>query len=249
MILLVDVGNTRIKWTQWSGGDVSRLGDCPTPNVAGLRQVWNLSGINFALVSCVAGDAVRRSLAELLADAGISVHWVQPEYSRHRLINHYQPPGSLGADRYAALIGASRRLQRDCVVVSVGTAMTSDILTGDGQFLGGCIVPGPDLMRRSLFSGTAGIRASTGRWQDIPRDTGAAVDSGVALALLGVVEGMRRSLAEMRGRQSVEPLDAVVLTGGARSWLMPLMRCEVIEVDELVLEGLAWIARDLGFAG
>ena len=102
-------------------------------------------------------------------------------------------------------------------------------------------------MRASLFAGTAGIGPSAGGWRDFPRDTGAAVDSGIALAMLGVVQGMRMRLAGVHGSDS-DSLPAIILTGGARAVLRPLLSGEVFEIDELVLEGLAWIARDLGFA-
>lgn len=249
MILLVDVGNTRIKWATWSGGEVRRDGVCPTHAEADLAGVCSQTGIAHAVVVCVAGEEVRLSLAQRLENAGVIVHWVHPEYSAHGLLNRYQPPESLGADRYAALIGADRGFQRDCVVVGVGTAMTVDMLTGAGEFLGGCIVPGPDLMRASLFTGTAGVGPSSGGWRDFPRDTGAAVDSGIALALLGVVQGLRARLAGIDGTEPGDSLPAVILTGGARAYLRPLLPGEVFEIDELVLEGLAWIARDLGFDG
>lgn len=248
MTLLLDAGNTRIKWVDLTGEVVGLGGACSTTDAANLLRVLEDHKRGRAVVSCVAGEALRKSLAGMLTHAGISVHWVGAESACHGLLNLYEPPESLGADRYAALVGVARRFHRDCVVVNIGTAMTVDILTRDGQFLGGCIAPGPDLMRESLYAGTAGIAPSAGGWQAFPRNTGSAVDSGVALALLGVAQGMRERLAEFLGGKSGMPLPSVVLGGGARHWLRPLLQGEVFEVDELVLEGLAWIARDLGFA-
>ncbi len=252
MILLVDAGNTRIKWALWSGGDVRQDGVCPSSELADLVRVCARRGIAHAVVTCVAGSIVRAALVQYLEAAGIATHWLRSEHFAHGLRNFYEPPESLGTDRYAALIGASRRFRRDCVVASVGTAMTVDMLRGDGEFLGGCIVPGPNLMRASLFAGTAGVGPSAGGWRDFPRDTGAAVDSGIALAMQGVVQGMRMRLAGVHGtdpeRAKPDSLPAIILTGGARAMLRPLLSGEVFEIDELVLEGLAWIARDLGFA-
>ncbi len=261
MILLVDAGNTRIKWAFLAGGDLLPGGNWPTRDAAGLRGVWPPSlpaargqgvgqsafppsnRITAAVLACVAGDAVRGELAGLLEACGLPAHWVAPEGEAHGLVNRYQPPQSLGADRYAALVGAARRFRQDCVVVGVGTALTADMLTATGEFLGGCIVPGPDLMRAALFSGTAGVGPGAGGVQDFPRETGVAVDTGIALALAGVVEGMRARLARERG--GISP--PVVLTGGARARVRALLAGDVYELDELVLEGLAWIARDQGF--
>lgn len=254
MILLVDIGNTRVKWAAWSGGEVRRDGVCPTREASDLMRACGQTGIVHAVVACVAGETIRSSLAQCLENAGIAAHWVQSEDFAHGVLNRYQPPESLGADRYAALIGAARRFHQDCVVVGVGTALTADMLTGAGEFLGGCIAPGPDLMWASLATGTVGGWASNREWRDFPRDTRAAVGSGIALAMLGVVQGMRARLAgadgfKPTGRQPGDSFPAVILTGGARAFLRPLLSGEVFELDDLVLEGLAWIARDLGFAG
>lgn len=248
MTLLLDAGNSRIKWADLADEASDSGGACPITDVSVLRRAFAEKKRDHAVVSCVAGEAVREALAGVFSEAGISVHWIRSESEGHGLRNHYAPPESLGSDRYAALVGATRRFHRDCVVVNVGTAITADILTGDGQFLGGCIAPGPDLMRKSLYSATAGISPMAGDWQDFPSTTGAGVATGVAQALLGVAQGMRERLAVLRGGEFGVVLPAVVLGGGARQWLRPLLRGEVFEVDELVLEGLAWIARDLGFA-
>jgi type III pantothenate kinase len=247
MILLVDAGNTRIKWAFLADGRVMPGGACPTAEAGALRRACVDARPTRAVVSCVADEAVRAALQRLFAELEMPAYWLQAAASAHGLDNAYDPPESLGPDRYAALIAASRRLRRDCVVVSVGTAMTADMLTADGRFLGGCIVPGPELMREALRRGTARVVWLEGEWRPFPRDTGAAVATGVALALLGVVRGMREMLGKRPGAGPAP--SALVLTGGARSCLRPLLEGTVIEVDDLVMEGLACIARDLGYAG
>ena len=274
MILLLDAGNTRIKWAYLEQGLLRPGGAWPTREVAGLCGAWAGTGsgdgppsrpslpdaevpprpeplprsIERVVAACVAGVAVRTALEACLQALGFVVDWVEPQGAGHGLVNRYRPPESLGVDRYCALVGAARRCRRDCVVVSVGTAMTADMLTADGTFLGGCIVPWPELMRSALSTGTAGVGLRAGGWQDFPRDTGAAVETGVVLALAGVVVGMRGRLADLGNPGASTDLPAVVLTGGGRDWLAGRLQGEVLEVDELVLEGLAWIARDLACA-
>jgi type III pantothenate kinase len=250
MILLVDAGNTRIKWMTLNADGMAPGGACPTTEAAGLRRDWGAVAATRAVVACVAGESTRADLAGLLADMGVEAHWVRAAPNAHGLVNPYRPPEALGADRYAAMVGAFRRFGRDCVVVGVGTAMTADMLSAGGEFLGGCIVPGPDLMRESLSRGTARVGRMAGAFQFLPRDTGGAVATGIALALLGVVRGMVERLEVERPGLAREgnASPAVVLTGGARACLAPLLEGAVFEVDDLVLEGLAWIARDLGFA-
>jgi type III pantothenate kinase len=119
-----------------------------------------------------------------------------------------------------------------------------DALAGDGEFLGGMILPGAGLMRQALAEGTAGVPALAGAWQAFPRATGDAVATGILSAMAGAVESMRQRLAAELGRDAM-----VVVTGGdAASLAGHLSGPALIEMN-LVLEGLLWLARDLGVAG
>lgn len=243
MILLVDAGNSLTKWTTAMPGVAPVSGSFPTAD----RPSWRTAGStapDAAVVSCVAGVEV---LEGIRLESGLDAerfHVLVPKRNAHAIVNGYADPAQLGPDRYAALIAAHRRGLGDCVVVGAGTALTADMLTRDGRFLGGCIVPGPALMRASLAASTDRIRAMTGgAMADLPRDTASAVATGIALALCGVVEGMGRRLQSATGREVT-----VIAGGGARSLLMPCLDRPVVEVENLVLEGLAWVARDLGYA-
>ncbi len=247
MILLVDAGNSRIKWRLLDHGRIQASGDAPTVSSGKLADPWRGLRAQAACISSVAGDevnqAIRRGLSGVLEGAGDKQHWLAAQGHAHGVTSHYQPPESLGVDRFAALVAAHRRQAWDWVVVNVGTAMTADMLTADGHFLGGAIVPGPVLMRDALDRGTAGVHVNPGaEGAALPRDTPSAVGQGIAWALWGVVEGMSRQLS-----QSVNRPPRVLVSGGARGFLLPFLKGEVVEVDELVLEGLAWIARDLGY--
>lgn len=245
MILLLDVGNSRIKWQLRQHGHVQHQGALATVSCRDIKGHWVGLQADMACVSSVAGapvdEVVREALKTMLKEPG-KAHWLIPPAQGHGLVSDYVPPGSLGPDRFAALVAAHRLRPVDWVVVNVGTAMTVDMLTGEGRFLGGAIVPGPSLMRESLHTGTARARVlETRGLENWPRDTPSAVGQGIAYALWGVVEAMSRRLAQKMGRQP-----DVLLSGGARDILRPLLPRGMTEVDELVLEGLAWIARDLG---
>ena len=247
MILLVDAGNSRIKWRMWRQGLIHSGGELPTGSCAGLVAAWSGYQAEAACVSSVAGEevnlAIQTGLDGVLGEKGAKSHWLAALSQGHGIVSHYQPAGSLGSDRFAALVAAHRRQRVDWVVVSVGTALTADMLTAEGEFLGGCIAPGPDLMQAALARGTARVQVHAATTaMDWPRNTQTAVGQGIAWALWGVVEGMSRQLAQAAGRPP-----RVLLTGGARHVLRPLLSDDVVQVDELVLEGLAWIARDLGY--
>jgi type III pantothenate kinase len=119
-----------------------------------------------------------------------------------------------------------------------GTATTIDVLTADGCFRGGLILPGFDMMRRSLAAGTAGLPLAEGRYAAEPRCTADAIHSGCAHAQAGAVERMFRAVAG--------EADAVcLLGGGAADQLEPLLEIPVQRVGHLVLEGVARIADEL----
>jgi type III pantothenate kinase len=220
MILLVDAGNTRIKWRIVAGRQLCASGVAPTAEAADLTQAWQPYRLNGAVLSCVAGAAAQAELEQALRNCvtGSALHWVTPAREKFGLINHYTAPETLGADRYAALIAAAHLKLGDCVVVSVGTATTVDMLDRKGAFLGGVILPGPDLMRSSLLGGTGQIQT---RMRDAtaspdidaaPRDTATAVETGIALAQTGAIRSLCERMSALSGQ-----VPLLVLTGGARA--------------------------------
>lgn len=245
-LLLVDAGNTRIKWRVVDGRVLLAEGVAASGSWADLFSAWqSLRGVR-AVLSCVAGDPVRAGLAQILDALGATAFWLIAEAENYGLINHYRRPEQLGADRYAALVGAARLKLGDCVVVSIGTACTIDLLDRSGAFLGGIILPGPDLMRAALLDGTGQIepRMQTNTDQSSsfsmpPRDTASAVAGGIAMAQAGAINAM---CEYMQASNSTPP--QLILTGGAREQVLAGLRREFIEIDDLVLEGLAWIGLE-----
>jgi len=242
MILLIDAGNSRIKWGCWEAGGWRGQGAVPVAEPESLVPVLAEYAPAWAGVCCVAGAALRERLETLLA--GLPAHWLTAAETGHGIVNRYARPESLGADRYAGLVACQRGGRSPCVLASVGTALTVDALTGDGEFLGGMILPGAGLMRRALAAGTAGVADTAGAWQAFPRSTGDAVETGVLTALSCTVEAMRGRLAGRLG--GAVP---VVLAGGDADSLAAGLSAPVLIENNLVLEGLLWIAGDLGVAG
>lgn len=238
MILLLDVGNTRIKWrvVQAAGTPAMAEGALGHAEVHGLQAiVAGFPALRRMVGSNVAGASLGAALDGMLTTAGIAGRWVQAARDEHGVRNGYDRPAQLGTDRWAALIGARRLHGGPCLVVSAGTATTVDHLDADGQFQGGLILPGIDLMRQSLASNTSGLRLEDGRVTPHPRNTADAIESGCAMAQAGAVERMFGQLAPQE--------DALcVLTGGAAPRFADLLSVRTRAVPNLVLDGLAVIA-------
>jgi type III pantothenate kinase len=214
-------------------------GAVETAAAASLAQSWvSVPAVDSAIASNVAGDAVRSVLESACAKRGIALQVIASQASQLGVVNGYREPGQLGSDRWAALVAAHRLEPGNKLVVNVGTALTIDALAGDGRFLGGLIVPGPALMRRSLDRGTAGLRLTEGRFDEFPRSTPDAVTSGAIQAGAGAIAQTRDAMA----RLGLAPGRAV-LSGGAAGEIAPHLPIACSIHENLVLDGLALIAR------
>ena len=236
MILAVDCGNSRLKWGLHENGGWRKTGAVPLSEIGRLEKSWRrLVPADKVVVANVAGRSVRNRLETLFARRSMVPAWVKAKRHECGVTNGYGRPDQLGPDRWAALIGAWSILRGPCLVVTAGTATTVDVLRGDGRFVGGVILPGVDLMKRSLTRGTAELPFARGRFSAEPRNTADAIETGCLLAQAGAIE---RAFATM------EPGAACVLAGGAARRIARHLNIPVRLVDNLVLEGLVRISQD-----
>ena len=243
--LAIDVGNTRLKWALYAhpqpGAALLQQGAVFLETIDSLAETdWKgLPAPNSMLGSCVAGDAVRRRVREQMELwDDLEPRWVIPGAHEAGVVNGYDHPNRLGADRWVSLIGARARATahgsaRPVLVVMVGTAVTVDAVDTEGRFLGGLILPGFGLMLRALEMGTAGLKVPTGDVVDFPTNTSDALMSGGANAIAGAIERQHRKLLKRTG---AEPL--LLMTGGAAVKLAPITDLRFETVDSLIFDGL-----------
>ena len=237
--LLVDAGNTRIKWALHDGRRFVLSRAIATSESSRLASAWGEDPpATRAVASNVAGPEVQADLENACARIGIALEIVRSAPAILGVTNGYEDPGQLGSDRWASLVAAHHAVGGAKLVVNVGTALTIDALGGDGCFMGGLIVPGPALMRRSLDRGTAGLRLTEGDFRDFPRRTPDAITSGALHAAAGAVERMARTMA-----QAGHAPERALVSGGAAAELAPHLSLPVAIHENLVLDGLALIAR------
>jgi type III pantothenate kinase len=239
-ILAIDAGNTRIKWGVHEDGSWAAQGWVATAQAARLgRALARFEPPDAAVAANVAGDRVARAIVAAARPLGRRVRFVRSAAAQCGVKNSYDRPSQLGADRWAALIGARHLHRGPCVVVGAGTTVTVDALAGDGVFLGGMIVAGAALMREALARNTAQLRPRGGRFAYFPACTADAIESGAINAIAGAIGRMLRFMSEAG---QAAPL--VVLSGGASREIAPHLTGTVEVVDNLVLEGIVRIARD-----
>ena len=240
MILAVDAGNSRVKWALHDGRSFVREGWAMHADLAALDAQWSsLPTPSVIVIANVAGDGIGERLRRFSERWKTAPRWVSSSRSQAGVSNRYDEPSQLGIDRWAALIGARRLSSDPCVVVNAGTAMTVDALTEKGEFIGGIIVPGFDLMHESLAAHTARLSAERGNFTSFPRTTRDAITSGAIQALCGAVERMRDAMLAAGNREPV-----LIFSGGAGELVARHMGRPVRIVDKLVLEGLVQIALE-----
>lgn len=235
-LLCLDAGNTRLKWGLRGGdGWLARgaVGHGDIGTLAGLLP----SGPQRILACNVAGAAVAAHIETLAAALGAPLEWFGSSAACCGVTNRYDDPAQLGADRWAALIGARKLHAGPALVVMAGTATTIDVLDAEGGFCGGLILPGLELMRQSLARNTAGLPEARGRYREVPANTDDAIESGILHATLGAIGRMADRACRPAGADFL-----CVLSGGAANALAPLLEIQTRQIDALVLEGLAQAA-------
>jgi type III pantothenate kinase len=236
MILVIDAGNSRIKWGLWEDRGFVAQGAVLTGRADDLADaLHSLARFTRAVGSNVAGTAVQMQIERVLAAWGVRPQWIRSQARQCGVINGYADPAQLGPDRWAALVGAHVRFDEACLVVNVGTAVTIDALSAEGQFLGGLILPGIELMASALSTGTAGLPREQGCFEEFPKSTANAIHSGTLHGICGAIERMERALA------STGQVRIVMSGGGAEVVAERLGRPLTVATD-LVLSGLVAIA-------
>ena len=246
--LALDVGNTRLKWAQYdspsTGAKLLDSGAVFLENIHKLAEEdWSAMPTPTKILGCiVAGDAIKRRVAEQIELWDTTPHWVVSSPAEAGLIHGYDHPARLGADRWVAMIGAHHRLlqrgsRKPCVVVMVGTAVTVEAIDASGKFLGGIILPGHGIMLRALESGTAGLHVPTGDVCDFPTNTSDALTSGGTFAIAGAVQRMVDNVIRHCGE-----VPECLMTGGAGWKMEPSMSVKHELVESLIFDGLLEIA-------
>jgi type III pantothenate kinase len=247
MILLIDIGNTRVKWARLEHGELSEQSALPHGELAAeqLRTAFaaQMHRPERVLMSNVAGPRIAQLVTDSVSAAwGNTVEVIHASAAAGGVRSGYRDPPRLGVDRWLAVIGAHALEPGDAIVASVGTAMTIDAVDATGAHRGGVIVPGPDLMVSSLFRNTSDIasRAQQGASSAalFADNTLGAVEQGAVHALAALIE---RSVAMFE--QEIGRAAALMLTGGASARVAPALRRAHREIPDLVLRGLAVLAR------
>lgn len=248
MLLAIDAGNTNITLALFREQELIAQARLLTVREksgaeyeADMRSVVERAGIGRNDVQGIAIASVVPQLDYALSQVAASFS-VQPLFVNHTtdtgLKLLYDPPSDLGADRIADAVAAMNIYGAPCIVVDFGTATTFNVVSKDGEFLGGAISPGLFTSAEALFARAAKLpRVEIERpGRVIGSSTILALQSGLYHGYAGLVDGMlERMMAE------IELKPQVIATGGLAQLIAPVSRL-IEEIDDtLTLEGLRLI--------
>lgn len=225
-VLVVDAGNTRIKWTlfnakeivdKWTGDEVisDRIGDIDAIAYGSVRtDVHDQNLIN--------------QIKQCYPQQDLCV--IQSEAYECGVENRYKEPNRLGVDRWLGVIAAFHDYGGPAVILDAGTAIKADFVTKGGVHLGGYIVPGLDMMKKSLLANTAKIRFEhdeISQRSEIPHSTADAVASGCMEMALGFIQRLYKQHAQALW----------IVTGGSGKYLMEALELPFVLDEHLVAKG------------
>jgi len=245
LLLALDVGNTHTVVGLLEGAEHRSLWRLSThadrtADETGmwLRQLLDWEGVGIADLAGVAVASVVPPLDPHLRQAvvkflGSEPFFVEPGI-RTGMPLRVETPQELGADRLCDAVAAHAKDGGPCVVIDFGTAATWEVVSANGEYLGGVIAPGPGITAGALFARTAKLPtvAMAPPPRVIGKGTVDSIQSGIFYGYLGLVEGVtRRILAE------IGPAP-VIATGGFAGEVAE--HCKLVDHVEpnLTLDGL-----------
>lgn len=239
--LLIDAGNTRLKWaTANRHGPIRVRGDIVTREVtaswvASLARKFSRQQVVLASVVPKLVPAFRRAFARRL-------HVVTGTSPALGLRFDYPKPSEIGADRLAAAVTAQAERKGATIIVSCGTATAFTVLDREGRLCGGVIAPGLQAQLDALLDATAQLPATKlhAMRRYLARSTQDAIRAGAILSFQGGVKEIVARLSEALPRDNAP---RILLTGGNASYVKHILGVHAALRPLLVFEGLRMIGN------
>ena len=250
--LLVDAGNSSIKWAVLSSGLISiqqkRFYEQETPLQKFESIVKENKNCNAIILVSVLDDQFSQQAKALAALYSCAFYSVNSQKEIAGITNAYLDPYKLGTDRLVAMVAAyhlinnEKEAKQACLVIDAGTATTIDAVDNNGQHLGGLILPGSDLCSRSLLNNTALLSQRSTEKTFSPnlfsKETTQAISSASIIGLAGAIENICLKME----KEFSTPVQRI-LCGGNATILLPFMESSYEHQQDLLMQGLKIVAE------
>ena len=237
MNVLVDIGNTRIKWcidNNQGIGNGHAIEHQYSSFIKKIQQAWEILDTPETLaIASVSKKQIVEQLKQLAKVLWPNVSLVIAKTSPQAfsVINSYPQANKLGIDRWLGLIALRHYYPGNSCIVDCGTAITIDVLNDQGKHLGGVISPGLQTMKHALFQGTENLfRVDQQFSKGLSNNTEAAIYSGTLYAAIGLIEKVVTDIFTCQ---------TIVLTGGDAILLSQHLDFKLIIEPDFILKGLA----------
>lgn len=254
MQLLVDVGNSRIKWCYWNGQTLSAVGSeahCHVNFDRLLHQIWGEKTAPSKIwISNVAGAEIHAALVCWISTVWrIRPRFLQTESNAFGVSNGYHESKSLGIDRWLNLIATynNSKTKSPFCVIDCGTCITVDALDADGMHLGGLILPGIQTMRQAVIQSTAECTLEDASPMMgstmLARSTKQGLWGGTLFAAVSYLERLVDEMTLELGHDL-----KIIVTGGEADLLLSLMGPRFELREHLVFEGIIHYVNEVAHA-
>ncbi|MDZ4298150.1 MAG: type III pantothenate kinase [Moraxellaceae bacterium] len=232
MTLFIDIGNSRSKfWLVVAGKLVDSFSDSNAQAALMWLQQQEANIKRVIIASVRTKEATEQLLQSLLL---MRHEVVFVSYNEALLCSEYENTCQLGIDRWLAALAAKniRQAAQPVIIVDAGTAITLDVLSADGNHLGGYILPGLSMQVAALGQHTDKVQVGKPEWSDvrIGQNTQDCVSHGILATVISLIRHVKSDMEQ-------EAPVTLYLTGGDAKVLIPFIP-EAIYVQELVLLGL-----------
>lgn len=242
--LLIDIGNSRMKWAVDSRQGFSVGGNYLSQDLqldSTLVKDWEKISPDSILISCVGKQSLLQKVQQQIQNKwGMTAELLISPAKANGVSNAYSEPEKLGSDRWASMVGAFAQFKKTICVVGCGTAVTLDIVTADGQHQGGLISPGLRLSQQCLHSETnMEFMMSDSEHQDmwLGKSTEQCIQLGTLKTIAGMISTTYSHCLKKYGDVTM------IMTGGDACHVQRYLENDVQLVDDMVLRGLAVIQR------
>jgi type III pantothenate kinase len=243
MMLLIDAGNSRIKWARYDGLVLAAgpsFATDPIQTDALFEAAWGRSPPPRSIfLSNVTGPAWEAALTAWVERTwACPIRVISTEAEAFGLVNAYREANRLGVDRWLAMIGARAEYGLPFCLIDCGTAVTADLVDGQGRHRGGWIAAGLGLQREALTQRSAALRIEAGVSPAANLVWGIDTPSGVVLGTLSAIRGLaERALQQAEAALGLAP--TLILTGGDAALVAQGLTVPNRVAEGLVLRGLA----------
>jgi type III pantothenate kinase len=260
MKLLVDAGNTRVKWAlaESQVGTLVENGilESNIINSGVVDADWSaladyVGKVESVWLSCVASEQVRDLISSQAEEMfGLQPHIATVSADAAGMVNGYRDLSKLGVDRWLAALGARALVDEgDLIVIDAGTAVTIDLVSAENRFEGGTILPGFTSMHDALLGRTAGIQSQPSAVESvIGKNTRDCVNSGAHFGLLGAIErvvaeivGLVQAGQSQRGLSSKAP--RLLIMGGDADRIVKGSTLDLEIQSSMIFYGLILISK------